>query len=134
MVADATTGRNWATREEGREALEAHYETLGKQLYANLVEDVWTVYEILRKRASQGHRTISVRQIARDFYVDVGEDYEAYRRKQKSIQRWLRLLEAVGFIAVQEHVGSSGKTLGLRVELRPVCEVEALTRGCSSVG
>jgi len=135
-VADATTSRTWATKEEIYEVFLRDCEQREVRPHTQLFENVWAVYNALRKReAIGGDGTTSTRQLARDLYPDVGEDIAAWQRKRVSIWRWLKLLERQGLIQTSELRGGSGKSLGLRVELLTVTEeVMALARGCSSAG
>jgi hypothetical protein len=128
-------GRNWATAEEIREAVICDCDDRGVRFQRNLFENVEAVYNALRKRqAIGGDGTTSTRQLARDLYPDVGEDFQAARRKRESVRRWLALLERQGLIGKHELRGSGGKSLGLRVALLPVDAVTARARGCSSAG
>jgi hypothetical protein len=127
--------RNMATSEEVREAVIRDCEERGVRFYVQLFEDVEATYNVIRKRhAIGGDGTISQVQFARDLYPDVGDDYDAARRKRSSIRRWLELLERQGLISKEELRSAAGKSLGLRVALLPVDAVMARTRGCSSAG
>ncbi len=112
----------------------------GVRYYRNLGEHVCATYNVHRKRqAIGGDGTVSTRQITRDLYPDVGGDLEAWRRKKKSVQRWLAILERQGLISKEElrSERGAGKCLGLRIELLPIPEKVAMmaaSRGCSSVG
>jgi hypothetical protein len=130
LASRSDIGRKWATDAEIHEGCEWDADQRGVRLYPYWRDNVITVYGILRKYAAQGQHTITERQIARDLYNDVGDDYDAYRRRQQSVQRWLRALERMGFIHVQQLHGATGKSLGLRVDLRAVSEVGALTQDC----
>jgi hypothetical protein len=134
----AVRNETWHTAEELWEAYELECERRGRQTRRNCFENLEKVYAIHRKRdAIPGDGTISTRQIARDFYPDVGDDIAAWRRKQQSIQRWLHWLVDMGVISKTELRSESGKSLGLRVDLLPVSDQvsrRAGTRGCSSVG
>jgi hypothetical protein len=136
-VADTAT---WATEAEIVAAVVLDREQHGVRPQRNLAQHVVDTYGVLRKRqAIGGDGTISIRQIARDLYPDVGNDYDAYRRKAESIRRWLAVLERQGLISKEELRGTegAGKSLGLRTALLPVPERigrMAGMRGCSSVG
>jgi hypothetical protein len=131
-VADATTPapRNWASKEEVYESFLRDCEQRHVRPHHQLFDNVWAVYNALRKRAAiGGDGTTSTRQLARDLYPDVGDDIAAWRRKRISIERWLRLLERGELIRTEMLETGAGKSLGLRVELLPVTEeVVALRR------
>jgi hypothetical protein len=138
-VVDHATS-TWWTAEELLEGVRLDYERRGVRLYPKRFEHIEATYAFHRKRAaSGGDGTVSVRQIARDLYPDVGEDLEAYRRKRSSVKRWLEVLVRIGAIQKSELRSDSGagKALGLRVDLLPVSDQVSRrtgTRGCSSVG
>jgi hypothetical protein len=137
-VADATISRarNWATSEEVHEIFLRDCAQRHVRPHQQLFENVWSVYNALRRRAAiGGDGSTSTRQLARDLYPDVGEDFEAARRKRESVKRWLRLLERQGLIQLSELRGPTGKSLGLRVELLIVPEeVAVLSCARSSAG
>lgn len=127
--------RTWLTAEEIREVVEHDCHERGVRFRSDLFENVCAVYEAHRKRAAMGgDESTSTRQLARDLYPDVGDDMQAWLRKRHSVQRWLRLLERQGVIGTSEVRGATGKRLGLRVSLRAVSEVTALTCARSSAG
>lgn len=127
--------RTWLTAEEIREVVQHDCHERGVRFRRDLFENECAVHEALRKRmAMGGDGSTSSRQLARDLYPDVGEDTDAWRRKRNSIIRWLRLLERQGVITRAQVRSSSGKDLGVRVSLRPVSEVAALTCARSSAG
>lgn len=104
-------------------AVDADCEVRGVRFQRNLAEHVIDTYGVLRKRqAMGGDGTISIRQIARDLYPDVGDDFDAYRRKRESIRRWLAILERQGLISKDELCDGRGKSLGLCTALLPVPE------------
>lgn len=99
----------------------------GVRFQRNYYEHLDALYGVLRKRlAIGGDGTISKAQLARDLYPDVGDDFESARRKQVSVWRWLKALEAMGLIRAEELRSRGGKSLGLRVELLPVPEMLTL--------
>jgi hypothetical protein len=127
--------RTSLTAEEIREVVEYDCHERGVRFRSDLFENVWATYNAHRRRImGGGDGTTSTRQLARDLYPDVGDDAQAWERKRYSVQRWLSLLQRQGLISKSELCDARGKSLGLRVELRPVSEVTALTRGCSSAG
>ena len=111
----------------------------GVRFRRDLAENVMATYNAVRKRqAVGGDGTTSTRQLARDLYSDFSEDLAMWRRRKRSVQRWLAVLERQGLIDHEElrSTAGAGKSLGLRVELCEVPEEIAMivARGCSSVG
>lgn len=112
-------------------------EQRGVRFRRDLAQNEVVVYGHIRKRcAIGGDGTTSCRQVMRDMYPDFDESLGFYRRRRYSVVRWLRLLERQGLIRCAAHRTSSGKFLGLRIELCEVPEEIAMivARGCSSVG
>jgi hypothetical protein len=143
QLADAvaqTTIRTWAMDAEILAAVQLDCHERGVRYQRNLGEHVQAIYHALRKRqAMGGDGTVSKRQLARDLYPEVGEDFDVARKKNESIRRWLGILERQGLISKRElrSTKGAGKALGLRVGLLPVPERVArlaASRGCSSVG
>lgn len=131
--------RNWATDDEIIAAVQLDCEQRHRRFRRDLAENVVATYHALRKRAAMaGDGTTSTRQLARDLYPDVGDDIDAWRRRAKSVIRWLRVLERQGLISREElrSRAGAGKSLGLRIGLCEVPEPIAMIvrRGCSSVG
>jgi hypothetical protein len=128
----------WATYEEIRAAVELDCEQHGVRFRRDRFENVAATYNAHRKRiATGGNGTTSTRQLARDLYPDVGDDYQAARRRRESIRRWLKVLERQGLISKSELRSGAGKSLGSRVDLLAVPDQvsrRACSRGCSSVG
>ncbi len=140
VVADATNlaGKTWPTDAEFLAAAQLDRHECGRRYQRNVGEHVQAIGAGLRKWAAMGgDGTTSTRQLARDLYPDVGEDFNAARNKRESIRRWLKLLERQGLISMEELRSPGGKALGLRITLLPVPERVArlaASRGCSSAG
>lgn len=121
-------GLRWARREVVYEALEQEARQRGvrRKLNADLFENALAVYEMARRRAQagDGHRaTLTKAQVRRD--TDMSEE---------TVRACLRKLERAGLLQTQTLTDAAGKYRGLRVELLPVNEVVARSRGCSSAG
>lgn len=135
-----TTIRTWAMDAEILAAVQLDCHERGVRYHRNLGEHIQALYHALRKRqAIGGDGTTSTRQLARDLYPDVGEDFNQARKRKQSVRRWLAVLERQGLISRCElrSARGGGKSLGLRVGLLPVPERVArlaASRGCSSVG
>ncbi|HMD60235.1 MAG TPA: hypothetical protein VKG78_02325 [Opitutaceae bacterium] len=127
-------GRTWANKDEIHEFVQRDCRQRHVRYRCDLFENVWAVYGALRKRQALGSKTTSTRQLARDLYPDVGDDIQAWRRKRDSVRRWLRLLERQELVLTTPLAGPSGKSLGLRVEFRPVSEEVVALCARSSAG
>lgn len=134
-IAGRKRPRTWLNAEEIRELCVKDAEDRGKRFRVDRFENVLATYEAARKRlAIGGNGTVTIRQLARDLYPEVCEQSEAYRRKKASIQRWLGVLVRQGAIAKSTISNDIGMNVGLRLDFRPMDEVAALQRGCSSAG
>jgi hypothetical protein len=128
----------WWTAEEIRAGVELDCERRGVRFYSNLFEKTEALYAAHRKRIAVGRDgTTSTRQLARDLYPDVGDDFKAARNKRQGIKERLELLVRMGAIDKSELRDAAGKALGLRLDLQAVPDQvsrRACSRGCSSVG
>lgn len=120
--------RTFLTREELWEAYVADGEARGLTRFKkDRFNSSCKVYDLWRARDAQGSDgRITRPQIAEALGVPI--------QNLRSVDRWMGWMVRQGVIGKQHVTTAAGKTLGLRVELRAVSEVEALTRGCSSAG
>jgi hypothetical protein len=132
--------RNWATTEEIAEACYRDGEQRGleREPYVYLIEKVEATYSAVRRWYAIGSQgAINLRQLARDLYPEVGNDYAAYLRKRNSIRNHLDLLIRQGLLTKEVLAGEGGKTEGLQINMLPIPEeisrLERVRRS-SSVG
>lgn len=127
-LATNVTSKTYLSREQLWEVFEADLEQRGRTKFRrDFFNNCCKVYDLWRRwHATGGDGTITRRQMARDLGVAP--------HNLTSVDRWMAVWVRQGVIGKQEAHTMTGKTLGLRVELRPVSEVKALSRGCSSAG
>jgi len=113
--------RRWATDGDVIALVRLDCEERGVRCYPYLVENVVAVYNALRKReAIGGDGTWTKAQLARDLYPDVGTDEIQAKKKERSLENWLKLLERVGLVRREILCTPAGKTRCTRVQLLAV--------------
>jgi hypothetical protein len=128
QVANATSkARVYLTREELWEIYTANCERRGVRPRKDRFNNICKTYDVWRRWDAQGSDgTITRRQMAEALGCEL--------HNLRSVSRWMSCWIEEGVITKEEVLSMTGKTLGLRVDLRPVDEIQALMRGCSSAG
>jgi hypothetical protein len=129
QVANATSrARVYLTREELWEVYEAYCRAHGRvQFKKDRFNNCCKLYDLWRRwHAQGGDGTVTARQMAQALGCEL--------HNITSVRRWMAVWVEQGVISKEEVLSMTGKKLGLRVDLRPVDEIQALMRGCSSAG
>lgn len=130
VVAHATVRapetKTYLNREQLWEVFQAYCEARGRvQFRHDLFNNACKLYDVWRAWHAQGATgVITTPQMARALGA----------QHLTSVRRWMDVWVSQGVITKEEVHTMTGKTRGLRVELKAVSEVRALTRGCSSAG
>lgn len=120
--------KTYLTREQLWEVYEAYCLAHDRvQFKRDRFNNCCKLYDVWRRwHAQGGNGTMTTRQMAEALGVEL--------HNLRSVSRWMAVWVEQGVISKEEVVSMTGKTLGLRVDLRPVGEIQALMRGCSSAG
>jgi hypothetical protein len=128
MTVQASEAKTYLTREQQWQIYQADCEERRLTRFRrDRFNNHCKIYDIWRRwHAEGGDGTITRPQMARALGCEL--------HNLTSIDRWIGMWVRQGVISKSEVRSMTGKSLGLRVELRAVSEVQALSRGCSSVG